>query len=133
MKKKKNLIFILILALLFFCGCSQKQVFNPTIDVYSTNMEQKIEYSFDEINRIIEVQKTDDAQHITIKLTPPQNLINLSEVQVWCNGESFFKNDNFFSNGKEIFVTLPSGERTTTVISVKWNYNSEKQDYYVKF
>ena len=117
--------------MLVFCGCKSTSKLN--FDVLNLELQKPIKYVFDEKNNIIEIDKTEMDNPVTIKIIPPSNLKDLSEVRVWCNDIPFVNSSMFYSNGKQIYITLPKTKRTTTTISVKWTFNSKKQEYIVLF
>ena len=124
---KKFVYFFILLLCVVFVGC-EKQSYVPKFEVVSPN-QIECKYTFDKVNNIITVEEYCD--YVVIKLSPPPNLKDLSEIKVWFNGEQFKDCNNIYSNGNDIFIKINSSDESLNVLTVKWNKCTKVQDFYI--
>lgn len=128
---KKYIMFAFIL-LVMVSGCSYSDS-NATIEVYDFELQRVAQYQTDEENNIIFINNYKSENDYTVKISPPKDLKDLSEVRIWFNEIPFTNSDMFFSNGKEIYITLPKDKRLTSKVTIQWMFNSKKQDYFITY
>ena len=131
MKKLTILVFFMIFSV-FLTGCQTLSNYDADFKIYDYEMEREINYSIDKTNNVIFVPKPTDSDY-TLKITPPNDLVDFSEVKIWCNDILFQNNNLFYSNGKDIFISLPKDNRTFAKISIQWNFKSRVQDYFITY
>lgn len=131
MKKLTISVFFMIFSV-FLMGCQTLSNYDADFKIYDYEMEREINYSIDKTNKVIFVPKPTDSDY-TLKITPPNDLVDFSEVKIWCNDILFQNNNLFYSNGKDIFISLPKDNRTFTKISIQWNFKSRVQDYFITY
>lgn len=130
----KKLLFVFMgLGFVTLSGCNSTLNQYPNFTVYDLEMQRDVDYILDKTANVVYISGKNNQSDYTLKITPPTELKDLSEVMIWCNDIPFANNQMFFSNGKDVYITLPKGNRTFTKISIRWKINSKKQDYFVTY
>lgn len=130
---KKFLLISFVFVTLLLIGCDNKLSEAPKFEIYDLEMQRDIGYVLDKTTNVMYISKQNNQSDYTLKITPPTQLDDLSEVMIWCNDIPFTNGEMFYSNGKDIYVTLPKGNRTFTKISIRWKSNSKIEDYFVTY